>query len=172
MTVYETDVPGVGKKYEIDTDDETRLVILIHHDGRREVYHRVGENADSEKLFSLTGKQARQIGSILDGTHFQPVELDDVTVPLGNAIIEWLDVSPTSNVVGKTLRSLELRNRTGVSIIAIQRKEQTVPNPGPDEVIQANDILVTIGTRDEQASLSELIAVDQSGENQEDQDRY
>lgn len=162
MTVYETDVPGVGKKYEVDTADGTRLVILLHHDGRREVYLRPSENADSEKLFSLTGKQARQVGSILEGAYFQPVDLEDVTVPLGDAIIEWIDIPSSSNVVGKTLRSLALRTRTGVSIIAIQRGEETVPNPDPDETIQADDILVTIGTRDEQAALSELITADQS----------
>ncbi|GAA0249598.1 cation:proton antiporter regulatory subunit [Haladaptatus pallidirubidus] len=170
MTVYEADVPGVGKKYEIDTNDETRLVILIHHDGRREVYHRVSEDADSEKLFSLTGEQARKVGSILEGAYFQPVEIDDATVPLGDALIEWLDVSPTSTVVGKTLRSLDLRSRTGASVIAIQRGEKTVPNPSPEETIQADDILVTIGTRDEHASLSALITADESSENKENQD--
>lgn len=160
MTVYETEVPGVGMKYEVDTDEQTRLVVLVHHDGRREVYLRPDEDADSEKLFSLTGKQARQVGSILEGTYFQPVELDEITVPLGDAIIEWIDVPPNSDIVEKTLRSLELRSQTGVSIIAIQRGEETVPNPDPEERIQADDILVTIGTRDEQASLSELIRAD------------
>jgi TrkA domain protein len=160
MTVYETEVPGVGMKYEVDTDEQTRLVVLVHHDGRREVYLRPDEDADSEKLFSLTGKQARQVGSILEGTYFQPVELDEVTVPLGDAIIEWIDVPPNTSIVGKTLRSLELRNRTGISIIAIQRGEETVPNPDPEERIQADDILVTIGTRDEQAKLSDLIRAD------------
>ncbi|MCO8243285.1 MULTISPECIES: cation:proton antiporter regulatory subunit [unclassified Haladaptatus] len=161
MTVYETDVPGVGKKYEVDTADGTRLVILLHHDGRREIYLRPDDDADSERLFSLTGKQARQVGSILEGAYFQPVELEDVTVPLGDAIIEWVDVPADSDVVGKTLQSLGLRNRTGVSIIAIQRGKETVPNPGPEETIRSDDILVTIGTREEQASLAGLVAADQ-----------
>ncbi|WP_227376332.1 cation:proton antiporter regulatory subunit [Haladaptatus halobius] len=165
MTVYEADVPGVGKKFEIDLDDENRLIILIHHDGRREVYHRLGEDADSEKLFSLTGKQARQVGSILEGAYFQPVELDEVTVPLGDAIIEWTEIPSASDIVGKTLQSLNLRHRTGVSVIAIQRGEETVPNPNPEETIQTDDILVTIGTRDEQAVLSELVTADQSDGN-------
>ncbi|MCO8245320.1 TrkA C-terminal domain-containing protein [Haladaptatus sp. AB643] len=172
MTVYETDVPGVGKKYEIEIDDTTRLVILLHHDGRREVYLRPSDDADSEKLFSLTGKQARQVGSILEGAYFQPVELDDVTVPLGDAIIEWIDVPLSSSIVGKTLQSVALRNRTGVSVIAIQRGEETVSNPDPEETIQADDILVTIGTRDEQASLSELIATGQSENSEENENHY
>jgi TrkA domain protein len=170
MTVYETDVPGVGKKYEVDTADGTRLVILLHHDGRREVYLRPNDDADSKKLFSLTGKQARQAGSILEGAYFQPVDLDDVTVPLGDALIEWLDVPATSEIVGRTLRSLELRSRTGVSIIAIQRGEETVPNPDPEETIQADDILVTIGTRDEQLSLSDLIGAEQFDGDESDRD--
>ena len=40
MTVYESDLPGVGKKFEVDLDDEATLVIVIHNTGKREVCHR------------------------------------------------------------------------------------------------------------------------------------
>ncbi|MFP4629067.1 MAG: potassium transporter TrkA, partial [Halobacteriales archaeon] len=85
MTIYETDVPGVGRKFELEIDGGARLVVLIHHDGKREVYRRPSEDEDSQKLFALDGKRARQLGSILEGAHFQPVETDDVEVPLGEA---------------------------------------------------------------------------------------
>lgn len=157
MTVYETEVPGVGHKFELELDGDERLVVLIHHDGKREVYHRPGANADSEKLFSLTGQLARQLGSILEGAHFQPVELDEVRVPVGEAIIEWFDVAPDSRLVGQTLQAADVRDETGVSVIAIQRGEQTVSNPQPTETVQAGDILVTLGTRDEQEALKALV---------------
>ncbi len=59
MTVYETDIPGVGHKFELELNSEERLIVIIHHDGRRELYRRPSENEDSVQLVSLTGKQAR-----------------------------------------------------------------------------------------------------------------
>ncbi|WP_248904304.1 cation:proton antiporter regulatory subunit [Halocatena marina] len=157
MTIYEADVPGVGHKFELELGGDKRLIVLIHHDGKREVYLRPGENQDSERLFSLTGKRARQLGSILEGAYFQPVEMDDIQVPLGEAIIEWVDVSPSASLVGHSLRDANIREQTGVSIIAIQRGEETIANPQPNSTIEAGDILVSLGTRAEQRAFTELV---------------
>jgi TrkA domain protein len=156
MTVYETDVPGVGHKFELELDGDERLIVLIHHDGKREVYLRPGENQDSQKLFSLTGKRARQLGSILEGAYFQPVEMDDIQVPLGEAIIEWVDIDPSASIVGQSLQAANIREQTGVSIIAIQRDEETIANPPPNTTIEPEDILVSLGTRDEQQAFAEV----------------
>lgn len=157
VTVYETEVPGVGHKFELEVDDGARLVVLIHHDGTREVYRRPAPNADSERLFGLTGRQARQLGSILEGAHFQPVELDEVRVPVGEAIIEWFEVGPDSGLVDQTLAEAGVRDQTGASVIAIQRGEDTISNPNSAETISADDVLVALGTRDEQAALRALL---------------
>ncbi|QLG27725.1 cation:proton antiporter regulatory subunit [Halorarum halophilum] len=157
MTIYETEVPGVGHKFELELDGDERLIVLIHHDGKREVYLRPGENEDSEKLFGLTGKRARQLGSILEGAYFQPVEMDDIQVPLGESIIEWVEIGADSPVVGDTLQEASIRNRTGVSVVAIQRGEETIANPRPDVTIEAGDMLVSLGTREEQQAFEELL---------------
>jgi len=157
MTVYETEVPGVGHKFELDLDGGQRLVVLIHHDGKRELYLRPAEDADSEKLFSLTGDTARKLGSILEGAYFQPVDLDDVTVPLGDAIIEWVEVDPDSALVDKTLEECRIREETGISVLAIQRDDETIPNPSADTRIRADDVLVSLGNREEQQALDELV---------------
>jgi TrkA domain protein len=156
MTVYETAVPGVGHKFELELDGDSRLVVILHHDGKREVYLRPEENADSQKLFDLPGKRARQLGAILEGAYFQPVELDEVRVPVGEAFIEWVEIGPESTMVGRSLQATNVRERTGVSVLAIQRGEETIGNPQPDTVVRADDILVTLGTRDEHRALSEL----------------
>ena len=162
MTIYETEVPGIGHKFELELDGDERLVVLIHHDGKREIYLRPGDNQDSEKLFSLTGKRARQLGSILEGAYFQPVELDNVEVPLGEAIIEWVDMDSSSSLVGESLRAANIRDRTGISVIAVQRGEETIANPKPDLIIQEDDIVVTLGTREEQQAFSDLVNADPS----------
>lgn len=164
MTVYESELPGVGHQYEIEIDDDERLIVLIHHNGRRDIYHRPGENEDSVPVASLSGKQARQLGSILEGAYFQPVEVDHLEVPLGGAIIEWVTVEPDSPLAAQTLREADIRRQTGVSIIAIQRDEETIANPDPDRTITPGDVIVALGTRNEQAMLTKLIQPD-SGSN-------
>ena len=160
MTIYETEVPGVGHKFELELDGDERLIVLIHHDGKREVYLRPGENEDSEKLFGLTGKRARQLGSILEGAYFQPVEMDDIQVPLGESIIEWVEIDGESPVAGATLQEARIRQRTGVSVVAIQRGEETLANPKPDVVLEPGDTLVSLGTREEQAAFADLLRED------------
>ena len=157
MTVYEQEVPGVGHKFEIDINGGRRLVVIVHHDGKRDLYLRPHEDADSEQLVCLTGKQARQLGAILEGAYFQPVELDRIRVPLGAAIMEWVDIPEASPLAGCTLQSANIRRRTGTSVIAIQRGDETIPNPKPEFTIEPGDILVAIGTREELASLGSVV---------------
>lgn len=149
MTVYESDLPGVGKKHEIELDDGSRLVVVTHHAGKREVYRRPSEDADSEKLFELSDKLARQVGTILEGAYFQPVKTDRIeTLLAGNVVIEWIDVAPESTLIGVTLADADIRQQYGVSIIAIQRGDETIPSPGADTTIESGDTLVVLGQKD------------------------
>jgi len=112
-TVYETDVPGVGRKFEYELDGEDRFVVFIHHDGKREVFRRPSADADGTKLFEFSDRQAREFGTLLEGAYFQPVDLDTVEVPLGEAIIEWIDLPEDSPVAGETLRDAEIPQARG-----------------------------------------------------------
>jgi len=158
MTVYESEIPGVGRKFEVEVDDDgSRIVVLLHHDGRREGFRRAGPDADSEKLFDLDAQSARRLGSILTGTTFETVDVAELEVPLGEAIIEWWEVGDGSDLAGSTLGAADLRSATGVSVIAIQRGEETIANPEPDARIETGDVLVTLGTREEQAAFEDLV---------------
>ncbi|NIS30589.1 MAG: potassium transporter TrkA [Actinobacteria bacterium] len=158
MTVYETEIPGVGHKFELELDDGGRLVVLVHHDGRREVFRRPGPEADSEKLFDLSAADARRVATLLQGATFETVAVEDLEVPLGEAIIEWTEVEPGSALDDTSLGDAHLRRETGVSVLAVQRGEETVPNPDPDVRIEAGDVLVALGTREEHAALHQLAA--------------
>lgn len=148
MTIYESDLPGVGKKFEIDLDDDSTLVIVIHNTGKREVFLREGQ-ADSVKLFETTDQLARQVGSILEGAYFQPIATDTTETMLDeNSLLEWIKVVEGSELVGNTLESLDFRNATGASVVAIQRDEKTESNPGPKTVIEVDDTLIILGTRE------------------------
>jgi len=156
MTVYESDLPGVGRKYELETADG-RLIVIIHHDGLREVYRRPAPDADAEKLIELSVGNARQLAAVLQGTDFETVDVHALSAPLGEAIIEWRTVTEDSPYVGQTLGEAHIRRETGVSVIAVQRGDETHPNPAADFTMAVDDILVTLGTREEQAALDDYL---------------
>lgn len=157
MKVFETDIPGVGRKFELELAGETSVVVVLHHDGRSEVFRREGSDADGEKILDLSSEQANKLGSILEGAYFESVDLDELSIPLGDAIIEWVDVPDASPLTGISLQESGVREETGASIIAVQRDEETTPNPGAEFTLEADDILITIGTREEQHDLKEFL---------------
>ncbi len=158
MTVYEADVPGVGRKFELELESGGRAIAMLHHDGRRELFYRPTPDADSEELLDLTAREGNQLGTILAGGYFESVDTDELSVPLGDAIIEWATIREDSPVAGSTLADCNVRGQTGASVIAIQRGDETIANPAPEEPLRAGDILVTLGTREEQAAVTDLVS--------------
>ena len=158
MTVYETELPNVGRKFELDVGGGGRLAVVIEHNGTRSLYRQPSADADADLVAELTGEEARQLGAILGGAYFQPTEPRHADVPLGDARIEWFDVTADAPLAGASVADAEIRSRTGATLLAIQRGEATIGNPAPGEVIEAGDVLVTLGTPAEQRELESLLA--------------
>ncbi|MFO0980895.1 MAG: cation:proton antiporter [Planctomycetota bacterium] len=55
-------------------------------------------------------------------------------------------VMKDSKVARKTLRELELRSQFATTVIAIQRGDRLRPNPGPNELLEEQDLVLLIGT--------------------------
>ena len=157
MKVYETEVPGVGQKFELELTGKTRLVVVHHHDGRCELFRRDGPDADGEKILDLNGEQANKLGSILEGAYFETVDTHSLSVPLGEDIIEWIEIPEDSPVAGSTLEGCDIRNRTGATVIAVQRGDDTISNPEPDFELAGGDLLVAVGSRVEHATLTDVV---------------
>jgi len=169
MTVYETELPGVGRKYELELDDD-RLVVVVHHDGDRDVYRRSSAAGDrlpesdaapnvdeTTHLCCLRDEQARKLGAILEGAYFQPVALDSVEVPVGDAVIEWYRLPADAPLAGGRLGDANVRGETGATLLAVRRDGETHPSPDPDFELRAGDWVVALGARDEQQELKTLV---------------
>lgn len=75
--------------------------------------------------------------------------------------IEDLPVRPGSPLAGHSLGALDLRERTGVNLLAVARQGRpVVTNPGGDYVVTEGDELIGIGTR---AQLDELATLAGAG---------
>jgi CPA2 family monovalent cation:H+ antiporter-2 len=66
---------------------------------------------------------------------------------LREANLETIALAAHSLVVGKLIRELELRTRTGASVVGIERGGVNIINPGPDEELQSGDHVLLLGTR-------------------------
>lgn len=163
MTVYESALPGVGKKFEIELGDDDQLVVVIHNTGKREVFYKQTPEQDGEKLFELSDRLARTVGSIIEGAHFQPIESDRVETMLGDEnLLEWYKIGPDSILDGQTLADARLRERTGVSVVAIDREGELFPSPDPDAQIEVDDTLVIIGSHEDIEAFESMLEGDDS----------
>ena len=65
---------------------------------------------------------------------------------LRDADLETVILTAGSPAIGKLIRELELRTRTGASIVAIERGGVNNVNPSPDEELQVNDQVLLLGS--------------------------
>jgi CPA2 family monovalent cation:H+ antiporter-2 len=59
-------------------------------------------------------------------------------------------------LAGKSLAQVELRKKYGVTVLAVRRDSQMLPNPEPDMQLVAGDLLIVMGTPDNLSSATWL----------------
>lgn len=67
-----------------------------------------------------------------------------------------VSVSPGSKKVGRSLESLHTFKKIGIHVIAIARSGTQIYNPDPAMVLEANDVLIFIGSPDDARNLEHL----------------
>ncbi|MHC1592965.1 MAG: cation:proton antiporter regulatory subunit [Methermicoccaceae archaeon] len=147
--IHETELPGVGKKYTMETKEHSVLVVVIHSTGQRELY--LFEKCCEEPSFSvtLTDEEARLLGAVLEGAYYQPLVTENLELVMEGMTISWVKVEEGSALANRTIAELHIRKRTGVSIIAIIKGDEKIPNPSPDTTLMLKDTLMCIGSREQ-----------------------
>jgi len=88
-------------------------------------------------------------GTRLAITALKPTVTDFIDASLSGSSIELelaeVVVHPSSDLAGKTLAGAEVRQRFGIIVVALKRGDKSTFNPGPDELIEAGDVLVALG---------------------------
>ncbi|WP_457622279.1 cation:proton antiporter regulatory subunit [Persephonella sp.] len=150
MEFKESDLPGIGKKFSIITTEKFKISVVVHVTGKRELF--IFEPDDYDEPICdvvLTEEEANQLGSVLMGAYYRPEQEKERKLFIENLAIEWIKVPSDSPIAGKKIGESQIRQRTGVTVIAIMKEEDTIVNPLPEDVIEGGDTIVIIGTRDQ-----------------------
>lgn len=144
--VNEQDLPGIGRRFDLETNEGGRLSVVIHHGGRSDIYA-FGSRDDDEPaaVLSLGDDQARRLGAILGGAYFKPAVIEQIEAVVGGLLIDWVTLADDSRGAGRSIRELEIRRRTGMTVAAIVRDDEPILAPEPGEILQPGDRLVVIG---------------------------
>ena len=92
MDIRESELPGIGCKFEIITKENEKFVIVIHDDGRRELYQFDEDHEETISNITFTDSEARKIGAILGGMTYEPKALEKIEMAFDGMIIEWFKV--------------------------------------------------------------------------------
>jgi len=142
-------LPGIGKRFSIKLSSGQIVSIIIHHSGKREIYV-LDEDGEVECTVTLTDQEAREMGMVLAGAFYQPVSGDKMELLLKQMVMEWVELPPDSELVGKTLAEADVRKRTGVIVIGVVRGDEVLPAPDPRSFrFKEGDILIVVGNREQ-----------------------
>ncbi len=91
----------------------------------------------------------------------QPHVVEFVDVVMHDGTLEFrleeLAVSADSPLAGRTIRAAQIRDRTGALVLAIRRPDGGfLTNPSPDDVIDAGNVLISVGTAEQLAELAQV----------------
>ena len=164
-TISEAFLPGVGRKFQVETTSGDRLVVVIHDDGMRELYHFSRKNLDRPaSVLRLSDGEARQIAGIIGGLTYVPRSLPMAEVVLEDLVLEWFTIEEGAACIGQSIRDLQVRTRTGASIVSIIEPDQTKrTNPEAGTVLNRGATLIAAGDRPTINALKRLLTEGKTG---------
>ncbi|MCD8510219.1 MAG: potassium transporter TrkA [Bacillus sp. (in: Bacteria)] len=157
MQVKMADLPGIGKKISFITAQDSMIVLIVHHTGKRELYFfHDKDNDEADFSIDLTAEETREMGAHLLGAMFQPVEADKMKLLKSQIVTEWVALDGESKFVNKTIAQSSIKEKTGVSVVGIFRNNDVIANPALDEVLLAGDTIMAIGKQEEITRFEDL----------------
>lgn len=145
VRVEEVELPGIGMRYDLMTRKGRRVGVVQHRSGRRDllVFSREDPDACSETV-RMTEEESATLGELLGA----PRIIDTLTaIQVEGLLSEQIPIEPESPFANRTLGETQARTRTGASIVAVIRGQETIISPTPDFRFQPGDVVVVVGTR-------------------------
>jgi TrkA domain protein len=140
-------LPGIGVCQELELRNGRRIGIVTRRSGLRDIVLYDEEGDGASDAVALSDDEANALAEIL-GAPQLTFRLAVLQRQAEGLIVEQLPVPGDSPFVAHPLGDTQARTRTGASIVAVLRQDAAVPSPTPDFVLQAGDLVVTVGTQE------------------------
>ncbi|CAG7657612.1 cation:proton antiporter regulatory subunit [Paenibacillus allorhizosphaerae] len=150
MNVREIELPGIGKKFEVITKSKDKIVVIIHDDGRRDIYYFDQDNFEEAIAnTSFDDAEARQIAAIIGGMTYAPKALETIEMAFDDLVIEWFKVQNGAEAAQQTIGQLNIRQSYEVNVVAIikQKNYKEIHTPGPETLLEEGDTVIVSGQR-------------------------
>lgn len=131
----------LGADVVVPEEMETTVRIFSHVLGA----YRIPEQEINDHVRSLRAHDYQIIRGSIQEAHLMVLQGFDEEGLHTRAVA----VREGSLAAGKTLRELKLRNRYGLTVLAVKRNEQTIGNPSAGFKLEADDRLVLMGDADQ-----------------------
>ncbi len=155
--IEETSLPGVGMRHDFTAEDGSRIGVVHHRTGRRELFVCSSDDPDAVTVsLHLSDDDSHALSEALGGSTVIE-NLGSLQQQVEGLAIDWLTVDPDTPYAGKTIGDARIRTRTGVSVVAVIRGDQAFPAPGPEFMVDAHDTLVVVGTPEGIKSVNEIL---------------
>ncbi len=146
--VEETTLPGVGVRYDFVTSSSRRVGVLLHRSGHRDLLvYRDDDPDECHMTIDLDGDDARTLAEILGASRV----VEALTSPrqdVEGLSIDWIEIEPGAEWADRRLGDAAVREKVGVSVVALIGPDGATVGPGADDVLAAGATAIAVGTRD------------------------
>lgn len=147
-------------------DSDNLFVVLSARALNEKLFIIARSDADNESKMQRAGANRVVSPYKIGGRHMANIVIrphvtdffDVVTLDGGLELwLEELVIQPTSALVGKTVGEANVRRTTGVMMVAVLRHKMGITlKPDADTLLEAEDELIVLGTREQLAKLEKL----------------
>ena len=110
------------------------------------------------KRMRRAGQQVgKELKLALDSERRSPSGRGEITLSVPGDFYSYFTVTAGSNAVGKDIRSLDIRAKTGASVVGVERNGEKSRNPGPTWIFAEGDIVAAIGEPAQLEAFRELM---------------
>ena len=153
--ITETDLPGVGLRHDFVCRQGTRVGVVSRPSGRRELLIYDPDDPDAvRETVDLSPQESSALAELLGGSAVTEhlAGLTQGVIP--GLSIDW-SVLP-ADFTPQTIGDLQIRTRTGSSVVAVLRDAKPIPAPGPEFGLEPSDTAVIVGTAEGIKAAGEL----------------
>ncbi|NMO57627.1 cation:proton antiporter regulatory subunit [Actinoplanes sp. TBRC 11911] len=160
VRVEQTPLPGIGVRHDLITSSGRTMGVVSHRSGRRDlVLFDVDDPDACVASIPLTDDEAEALADLL-GASLMLSQLAGLRQQAAGLLTEQIFLPAGSPFVSRPMGDTKARTRTSSSIVAVLRGSEVVASPGPSFVLEANDVVVAVGTRQGLDGLTAILAGD------------